>query len=460
MIEEKARRDVRRGLAHALEEFGVEGRHETPVGQAEGVRELRDAAGHRAGLHAVAGLDLDDVPKPAAVAMEHLLQLRDAVLAELRRDRELLDLPPREAAHRDALGPEHDVLVVKEHGFAVARLPHVELDGVDAEALGEVEALDRVFARPPRGAAVADDPDRMRLFPLAHADRPRIMCDGRTPSPRGSGRAPPRGPAPPSTGRPITRRSAPAARAAAGSRHALLVSDVGAGGPDAGHDREELASAGVADRRQIGRRADDAVQPARLREKRQAPRDPFGMARDRQVGERPRIERRQQRHRDQALEAGAVRRLARRLEHRAAAGGVDVDHRRAGPRGGGNGAGDGGRNVVKLQVEEDPGPRRRRDLRDERRALRRRTPPAPPSSSRRGPRAAAPWRAPPPATERRGRYRRDRREKRQLTLPLPPRRRPIRPSDGPARRGPGSTPRGTCSAPRARRRAGPRRRGP
>ena len=39
-----------------------------------------------------------------------------------------------------------------------------------------VEALDRVLAGAPRGAAVADDPDGVGQFPVAHG-RERIMCD-------------------------------------------------------------------------------------------------------------------------------------------------------------------------------------------------------------------------------------------------------------------------------------------
>src|SRR5262245_30087467 len=199
MTEEEARRDRRSRVPHALQELRVEGGDETPVADAEHLGEASDAARHRPELHTVSGLDLDDVSEPPAVPVKDRLEARDAVVAELRRYGQPLDLAPREAAHRDALSTEDDFVVVEEHGLAVARLADVELDGVHAEALGEIEALDRVLAGAPGGAAVADDPGPVGLLPLAHGGRIIAEPGPRRP-PRGSDPGPPPGPARPSPG--------------------------------------------------------------------------------------------------------------------------------------------------------------------------------------------------------------------------------------------------------------------
>src|SRR5947208_1360479 len=80
-------------------------------GDAEFRRQSHDAARHGPVGHARSALDLDDVAKRASVAVEHLLEPRDAVLAELGGDDELLDLARGEGAHGNALGSEEDVVV-------------------------------------------------------------------------------------------------------------------------------------------------------------------------------------------------------------------------------------------------------------------------------------------------------------------------------------------------------------
>ncbi len=132
-VEDVARRDFGKCLVHPLHELGVERPHEAAPGQAENGSQLRHAAGHRAHRHPGRALDLDDVPKRRAIPVEHLLELRNAVLAELGRDDELLDLAPGEGAHRQPLRAENHVLVVEDDGLAVAREANVELDRVRAE---------------------------------------------------------------------------------------------------------------------------------------------------------------------------------------------------------------------------------------------------------------------------------------------------------------------------------------
>ena len=76
-----------------------------------------------------------------AIPVEDFLETRNAVFAELRGELQPLDFPCGEALDRDALAPEHDLLVVEEDRLAVPSLPQVELDGVGAEALRPVEAV-------------------------------------------------------------------------------------------------------------------------------------------------------------------------------------------------------------------------------------------------------------------------------------------------------------------------------
>jgi len=102
-----------------------------------------------------------------AVPVEDLFQSRDAVIPELRGKRQAFDLAGCEAAYRNPLGPQRDLLVVKQDGFAVAGLAQVELDRVGPEALGPVQAVERVLPRPARRAAVADDPDRVGVLRVA-----------------------------------------------------------------------------------------------------------------------------------------------------------------------------------------------------------------------------------------------------------------------------------------------------
>ena len=199
VVEDVARRDLREGLVHALDELGVEGADEAARRQPENRGELRHPAGHGAPgarRHPGRALDLDDVAKRRSVAVKDLLEPRDAVLAELGGDDELLELPGGERPHGQPLGPEEDVLVVENDRLAVAREAHVELDRVGAEALGEVEARDRVLAGPPRRAAVADDPGRVGALPVAHRrrimSRPRLRRGsrrGRRPGPERRSRA-------------------------------------------------------------------------------------------------------------------------------------------------------------------------------------------------------------------------------------------------------------------------------
>src|SRR5262245_46524973 len=181
---------MRRDITHALQELGVEGRHEAPRFDAVKAGQLRDPARHRAVRHAGNALDLDDVSQRRPIAVKDLLELRDAVLPHLRRDYELLDLPPGEGFDRDPLGPQDDLVVVEDDGFALTREPDVELDRLGAEALGEVEALDRVLARPAGRAAVPHDPGPVLLLPVAH--RGGILSRRRPRPPPGS----PRGPRP------------------------------------------------------------------------------------------------------------------------------------------------------------------------------------------------------------------------------------------------------------------------
>ena len=124
---------------------------------------------------------------------------------------QLVDFARGERAHRDPLVPENDVLVVKENGLSVARLPEIDLDGVDAEYFGRVEAVDRVLARTAGSAAVPDDPRAVRRLPFAHRDSMRADSNSEINESRaaiGSEAA--------VTGRPTTRMSAPALQAAAG----------------------------------------------------------------------------------------------------------------------------------------------------------------------------------------------------------------------------------------------------
>ena len=155
-----------------------------------------------------------------------------------------------------------------------------------------------------------------------------------------------------------------------------------------------------------------------------------------------------------------VGRLARGLEHRAAAGGVHVDHRRARARRRRDGAGDRRGDVVELQIEEDlRAACHGRDLARRATAPRRRTPRARPSSSRRVRRAAAPSRA---TSSRVGKSSAMQiRSAPGVLIPRPPlRRRPcrsrVRASDQVGDRRASSL----RSTPRAPSRAAPRRRGP
>ena len=133
-----------------------------------------------------------------------------------------------------------------------------------------------------------------------------------------------------------------------------------AGGPDAGRDQLETGAERRAQRRRFDRRADHAVEPA-LRGESREPAAPAAAAPSctpvsrrsastRLVstvtaissGARPCSSRRPSAHR-----------VARGLEHRAAAAGVHVQHPDAEPRRRGAGLGDGVRNVVELEIEKD-----------------------------------------------------------------------------------------------------------
>jgi hypothetical protein len=79
------------------------------------------------------------------------------------------------------LASDRDGVVVEDDELAVLRLLEIELDRVRPLGLREVEALERVLARPPRRAAMAHDPDGMRFFPVAHRARSYPMaCRGLT----------------------------------------------------------------------------------------------------------------------------------------------------------------------------------------------------------------------------------------------------------------------------------------
>ena len=165
------------------------------------------------------------------------------------------------------------------------------------------------------------------------------------------------GSAAPVIGRPMTRMSAPA-RALLRRHHPALVGEVGALGPDARHHQQKVRTARLAQRFDLPGRTDHTVQPAALRE-RCEPHDLVGggpfLA---DGGKIVLVDAGEHRHRDQPdrrIDRG--RRLARRAQHRLAAGGVDVEDRHAQPCDLARGAGDGVGDVVELDVCENRQPR-------------------------------------------------------------------------------------------------------
>src|SRR6266540_2604193 len=161
----------------------------------------RDAPRHRAPVETGRTLHLDDVSERSSITVEDVREPRDPVLPVFGREHELLDLPRREAPDRDPLRAQSHLVVVEDDGLAVAGLAKVELDRVDPDALGPVEALDRVLAGAARRAAVADDPRGVGLAPVARTIGPGpvghetdlISASSDSSAASGSGAAPRRG---------------------------------------------------------------------------------------------------------------------------------------------------------------------------------------------------------------------------------------------------------------------------
>src|SRR6266536_400407 len=216
MVEEIAGRENGIDLAHPLAEFGIETDDEAPRADSVLGGEGRDAPRHHAAVEAGRRLHLDDVPERPSVTVEHVGKPRDPILPVFRGKDELLDLPRREAPDRHPLRAESDFIVMEDDGLTVAGLAEVELDGVDSDALGPVEALDRVLPGATRRAPVPHDPGGMRLAPLARTvaqssighETDCISASRDASAASGSGAA--------VSGRPTTSTSAPARRAAAG----------------------------------------------------------------------------------------------------------------------------------------------------------------------------------------------------------------------------------------------------
>src|SRR6185437_2418891 len=133
----------------------------------------------------------------------------------------------------------------------------------------------------------------------------------------------------------------------------------GAGGADTRRNQRERLAERRAKLGRLLRRTHDAVEAAVAREAGEPQRLARRRVRDAGLGEGLRVEARQHRHRDEERPGKAFGSgsgsdgFAGGDEHRPAAGRVNVEHPYTEARRRGAGAGDGVRNIVELEVEEE-----------------------------------------------------------------------------------------------------------